>query len=164
MISIKLQSDREFIQDYDSLKTSQKKLQSDLDLERQQRIEQQEYTLFTCIKYILISTVFSYKISQSSPRHCENIIINHSFYQGKKKPQHLEQLNGLLKTRKLIHTYSLTHSILLHNHLSSYEMPGTWYTAVNKDPFFMELSFYNILNESWISRKQGQVHSRQVKR
>lgn len=45
------------------------------------------------------------------------------------------------------YTYSLTHPVLLH-HLSSYEMPGTWYTAVNKDPFFMELSFYNILNES----------------
>lgn len=58
MISTKLQSEREFIQDYDGLKTKQKKIQSDLDLERQQRIEQQEYTLFACIKYFLISTVF----------------------------------------------------------------------------------------------------------
>ena len=109
MISIKLQSDREFIQDYDSLKTNQKKLQSDLDLERQQRIEQQEYTLFTCIKYILISTVFSYKISQSSQRHCENIIINHSFYQGKKKTLAFRVVKWFAQDQKT-HTYLFTHS------------------------------------------------------
>lgn len=82
--------------------------------------------------YIVLSNfhcVFTY--SFNLPCDTEEDTINRSHF-SKKKTQHLEELNGLLKTLKQTYIYPFTPSIPLSNHLNSYEVSSTRSTAVNK--------------------------------